>query len=134
MTKKVSKVKSGGATTVSGYIKLQKPEYAKICRALSKEFKETLPKTTSKLYHGFPVWFVGENAVVGFRVTPKKGVNLLFWNGQAFNEPELKATGSFEAAEIHFQDVKDIDAKKLRKWAKKAGKDIWDFAGLRKQA
>jgi hypothetical protein len=32
-TQKVSKVKSGGATTISGYIKLQKPEYAKICRA-----------------------------------------------------------------------------------------------------
>lgn len=131
---KTTKSKSGGATTISGYIKLQKPEHAKICRVLMKEIKAAVPKAASKLYHGIPVWFIGENAIVGFRSTPKKGIGLLFWNGQAFDEPELKATGSFKAAEIHFKDIEELDAKKLRKWFKKAGKDIWDFAGLRKKA
>ena len=51
-----------------------------------------LPKAISTIWHGSPVWFIGENPVVGYHVTPKH-VNLLFWSGQAFGEPALKAAG-----------------------------------------
>ncbi len=85
------------------------------------------------IYHGMPVWFIAGNAVVGYGVTAKKQVNLLFWNGQALKEPDLKAVGKFKAAQIQFGDVEEIDKKKLKKWLKKAGKDIWDFAGMRKK-
>ena len=85
---------------ISKYLGAQKPECRTICRKLMKEIKATLPKATSRLYHGSPVWFVGENAVVGFSVTAKNEVKLLFWNGQAFDEPQLKAVGKFKAAQI----------------------------------
>jgi hypothetical protein len=108
--------------------------YSTICKKLRAEIQATLPKAKSKMYHGLPVWFVGENAVVGFKVTSKKTVMLLFWNGQNFDEPALKASGSFEAAEIHYKDVAEMDLKSLKRWLKKAGKDIWDFAALRKSS
>ena len=119
--------------TVTAYVSAQKPELAAVCRVLRKEIGATLPKAKAKIYHSIPVWFIGENPVVGFNVTAKKQVNLLFWNGKAFKEPDLKAVGKFKAAQTQFGDVEEIDRKKLKKWLKKAGKDIWDYAGMRKK-
>ncbi len=119
--------------TIAAYISVQKPALAAVCRVLRKEVKSALPKATGRMYHATPVWFIGENAVVGFSVAAKKKVTLLFWNGKAFREPDLKAVGKFKAAQIQYGDVEEIDRKKLKKWLKKAGKDIWDYAGMRKK-
>ena len=119
--------------SVAAYVSAQKPGLAAVCRLLRKEIDATLPMAGAKIYHAIPVWFIGGNAVVGFSVTAKKKVNLLFWNGKAFKEPDLKAVGKFKAAQVQFGDVKEIDKKKLKKWLKKAGKDIWDFAAYRRK-
>lgn len=119
--------------SIAAYVSAQKPELAAICRVLRKEIKAALPKAVGRIYHSTPVWFIGENAVVGFSVTAKKQVNLLFWNGKAFKDPGLKAVGKFKAAQIQFGDKSEIDGKKLKRWLKKAGKDIWDYAGMRKR-
>lgn len=124
---------TAGHETVAAYVKAQKPGLAKVCRLLRKEIDATLPMSGAKIYHAMPVWFIGGNAVVGFSVTAKKKVNLLFWNGKAFKEPDLKAVGKFHAAQVQFGDVEEIDKKKLKKWLKKAGKDIWDFEAYRKK-
>ena len=118
---------------VLAYERAQTPPCSAVCKALRKEISSCLPKAIPRIYHRLPVWFVGENAVVGYRVTAKHGVTLLFWNGQAFKEPDLKSVGSFEAAQIQYQTVSEIKIAPLRRWLKKAGKDIWDFAGLRKK-
>jgi uncharacterized protein YdhG (YjbR/CyaY superfamily) len=123
---------AGGHKTLAAYEKAQKPELAAVCRLLRKEIDATLPMAGAKIYHGMPVWFIAGNAVVGFGVTAKKQVNLLFWNGQAFKEPGLEAIGKFKAAQVQFEDAEEIDKKKLKKWLKKAGKEIWDFEGMRK--
>lgn len=132
MKARVIAKRKGGQVTVAAYVRAQKPGPAAVCRVLQKEIQSALPKATSKVYHGAPVWFMGENAVVGFSVTASKKVTLLFWNGQALDEPDLKAVGKFKAAQIQFEDKTEIDRKELKRWLKKAGKDIWDFAGLRK--
>lgn len=119
--------------SIAAYVSAQKPELAAICRVLREEIKAALPKAVGRIYHSTPVWFIGENAVVGFHVTAKKKVNLLFWNGQALDEPDLRAVGKFKAAQIQFEDKTEIDEKELKRWLKKAGKDIWDYAGMRKK-
>jgi hypothetical protein len=118
---------------IAKYIKNQTAEHAAVCRVLQTEIDAVLTKATSKIWHAIPVWFMGENPVVGFGVTSKKGVNLLFWNGQSLGEPVLKAAGKFKAAQIQYTNASQIDAKALRRWLKKAGTDIWDYAGLRKR-
>jgi uncharacterized protein YdhG (YjbR/CyaY superfamily) len=122
-----------GAKTVAAYISAQKPALAAVCRLLGKEIDAALPQAAATIYHGIPVWFIAGNAVVGFNINAKKQVNLLFWNGKAFKEPDLEAVGKFKAAQVQFSDVEEIDKKKLKKWLKKAGKDIWDYAGMRKK-
>lgn len=101
-------------------------------RRLRTEIESLLPQATSKLYHEMPVWFIGENAVVGFGLTAKRNIKLLFWNGQAFGEPALRAVGSFEAAQMEYKSLSEIKPGELRRWIRKSGKLIWDFAAIRK--
>ena len=108
------------------YVETQTAEHAAICDALRTEIDAVLTKATSKIWHAMPVWFIDDNPIVGFCVTSKKGVNLLFWNGQSIGEPSLKAAGKFKAAQIQFTNVSQIDSKALRRWLKKAKVDIWD--------
>ena len=129
---KIAAKKTKAPDSVGAYIRSQKPKDAAICKFLRKEIAATLPKAAEKIYHRSPVWFIGNNAVVGFSVKATQGVRLLFWNDQSLNEPELAAFGKFKAAEIQFRDVADIDTKNLRHWLKKACKDVWDLSGMRK--
>lgn len=124
--------RAGEDNSIAAYERAQEPGLAAVCRLLRKDIESALPKATARIYHSAPVWFIGENAVVGFSVTAKKKVNLLFWNGQAFDEPDLEAVGKFKAAQIQFQDKTEIDRKKLGQWLKEANRNIWDFASLRK--
>jgi hypothetical protein len=71
--------------------------------------------------------------VVGFGVTSSNRVRLLFWNRQSLGEPELDPAGKFNTAQVHFEDVSEIDPRRLRGWLKKPGKEIWDLARVRKR-
>ena len=91
-----------------------------------------LPKATSKVWHGSPVWFIDDNPVVGYNATAKS-VKLLFWNGQAFDEAGLKPVGKYRAVEAIFHDAAEIDPKVLRRWLKKAKSDVFDSKGFFKK-
>jgi len=118
--------------SIEAYAKVQSPEHAAICRTLRHEIGNAMPKATVKIWHGSPVWFVDGNPVVGYNVAGKK-VKLLFWNGQALEEPLLEALGKFMAAQVQFADASEIDITTLRRWLKKAKSSIWDYKGLWKK-
>jgi len=110
------------------YDRAQAPEAARACAALRALLDSTLPRrAVAKLWHGAPVWFMGENPVVGYSVNAKQRVQLLFWNGQSFGDPALTAIGKFHAAQIQYGDAGEIDPKAVRRWLRKAASDIWDY-------
>lgn len=119
-------MKSDTQEAITHYAESLSASHAAICRVLRKEIDAALPKAASKIWHGSPVWFIGENPVVGYNATPKH-VNLLFWSGQSFGEPALKPAGKFAAAQIRFTDASQIDPRALRRWLKKASAEIWDY-------
>jgi hypothetical protein len=118
---------------IGAYAKKLKLKEKAIADSLRKTIDAALPKSTSKVWHGHPVWFIGENPVVGYS-TKTTGIALLFWNGQSFGEPALAPIGKFHAAELVYADVADIEAKLLARCLKKAKTDIWDAVAWRKQA
>jgi len=118
---------------IAAYGKAQKPVQAAICSSLRKTFDAALPKATSKVWHGSPVWFIGENAVVGYTARPNY-VAVLFWNGQEFDEPLLEPVGKFHAAQVKYAELAGVDAKLLASWLRKAKTDIWDGVGWRRRA
>jgi hypothetical protein len=126
---KKSTVKIPVDDEIGRYAKAQIPAHTEICNLLRKEIDSILPKASSKIYYSMPVWFIGENPVVGYNAKPKY-VNLLFWNGQAFNEKKLIAAGKFKAAQIKFTKVSEIDPISLRRWLRKSKTDIWVLKGF----
>lgn len=121
------------ADPIATYAKSLNPKQSAICASFRKSIDAALPQATSKVWHAIPVWFIGENPVVGYTKKPD-GVALMFWNGQSFNEPTLTKVGSFKAAHIIYTDVSQISSKDMTRWLKKAATDVWDIAGLRRQA
>lgn len=103
-----------------------------ICQSLYGILNTALPEAESKLWHGHPVWFLQGNPVVGYHKL-KNSVQLLFWSGQSFDEPELVPEGSFKAAQIRYTSVTDIDAAAVARWVEKSKKIQWDYKNIVKR-
>lgn len=132
-TSRVSAAVTRSADPIRAYARKLGAADAAICKQLQSEIVDVLPRASGRIWHGAPVWFVGQTPVVGYNVTARGGVNLLFWNGQAFGEPMLSVVGKFKAAQLHFDAVSDIDAKLVRRCLKKAGSELWDHSAIRKR-
>jgi hypothetical protein len=114
-----------GDDPLAAYARAQPPALRTMCDRLRALISAALPDATSKVWHGSPVWFLGDNPVVGYNATAK-AVNLLFWNGQAFDEAGLQPVGKYRAAQARFSDAAAIDPKAVCRWLKKAKSDVFD--------
>ncbi len=121
-----------GDKAIAAYSRAQPSAFRAICDRLRKLIDAAIPKATSKVWHGSPVWFIDDNPVVGYNATAK-GVDLLFWNGQAFDEADLKPVGKYRAAQAIFGDAAEIDTKVVRRWLQKAKTDVFDSKGFFKK-
>jgi hypothetical protein len=122
-----------GDDPVARYDSAQPAPEASVCKRLRAEIERGLPRATSKVWHGAPVWFVGETPVVGYSVAARGGVVLLFWNGRAFGDPALEPAGKFNAARARYTAVSQIETAPLRRWLKKAGTELWDVDSIRRR-
>ncbi len=114
-----------GDDQVAAYSQVQPPAFRTVCDLLRELIAGEIPKASSKVWHGSPVWFIHDNPVVGYSATAKS-VNLLFWNGQAFDEAGLRPVGKYGAAQATFGDSAEVDPKVIRRWLKKAKSDVFD--------
>lgn len=131
-TRKKSAPEKSDNDAIDSYASELSTEHAAVCNSLRASIDAAMPKASSKIWHGSPVWFIGENPVVGYAA--KAGViALLFWNGQSFKEPGLTTVGKFHAAEARFNKISDIDQKALQRWLKKARTDIFDSVAMIKR-
>lgn len=103
-----------------------------ICVLLSREINHNLPEGEGKIWHGHPVWFLVGNPVVGYAVR-KNNVQLLFWSGQSFDEPDLQPEGSFKAAEARYTSVNQINEDDLKRWLEKSQTIQWDYKNIVKR-
>jgi hypothetical protein len=121
---------------VAAYSQAKPLAFRTICELLRELIDRELPKASSKIWHGSPVWFIDDNPVVGYDARAKT-VNLVFWNGQAFDETGLKPVGKYRAAQAEFGDAAEIDPRVIRRWLRKARSDVFDsnafFKNLRKR-
>jgi hypothetical protein len=113
---------------IAEYAGRQAPEPGAVCDRLQAEIEKALPDAAGRIWHGGPVWFIGDNPVVGYSVRSGR-VDLMFWSGQLFDEPSLKPTGKDKAAQIGIQGSSDVKPADLRRWLKKAGTIVFDYAG-----
>jgi len=103
-----------------------------ICYQLASMICSHLNVSTSKIWHGHPVWFLNENPVAGYSKV-KAGIKLLFWSGQSFDEPGLAASGKFKAAEVLYTSVDQINKDDLTRWLDKSEIIQWDYKNIVKR-
>jgi hypothetical protein len=111
---------------VAAYSERQLPALRASCELLPALINAALPKATANVWHGSPVWFLDENPVVGYNNATAKTVNLMSWNGQAYDDPGLEPVGKYRAAQAKFGAAAEIDPKVIPRWLKKAKSDVFD--------
>lgn len=85
---------------IQAYNNSQSVEDKLICDALAEQINLHLPEAENKIWHAHPVWFLEENPIVGYS-KQKKGIRLMFWSGQSFDENKLNVLGGkFQDASI----------------------------------
>jgi hypothetical protein len=130
MLQRVKAKTANSGDAISEYGEALTPTLRAVTTALRDEIEDTVPKAVGKIWHGAPVWFLGEHPILGYSLKAKTRVSLLFWNGQSFDEPTLKPAGKFKAAEVLFTDPAEIDHKVLRRQLRKAKTMLWDYEGI----
>lgn len=105
------------------------PDDQAICDLLAGQIDKHLPEAENKIWHAHPVWFLDGNPVVGYSKL-KSSVRLLFWSGQSFDEQDLQAEGSFQAAEARYTAADQVNKPALKRWLSKARDIQWDYKNI----
>ncbi len=114
---------------ISRYNRSLAPADRETCDLLAREIDACLPDAENKIWHGHPVWFLEGNPVVGYSKL-KDSVRLMFWSGQSFDEKELKAEGTFKAAEARYTAADEVNLRNLKRWLAKADAIQWDYKNI----
>lgn len=119
--------------SIDSYSLQLNPQEQSICTLLAKTIQDGLPKAESKIWHAHPVWFIEGNPIVGYS-KQKRGIRLMFWSGQDFDEPDLIIRGEkFKDASVFYTDVSQIDTVALERWLQKAQMIQWDYKNIVKR-
>jgi len=103
-----------------------------ICDLLYEIICKHLQEASCKVWHGHPVWFINENPITGYN-KQKKGIALLFWSGQSFKENTLIPLGKFNAAQVIYDSIEQIQDNQLKSWLKEAKSIQWDYKNIIKR-
>jgi len=117
---------------ILNYNSLLDTDFKKICDLLAQVISTTLPGFENNIWHKHPVWSDNGNPIVGYSKL-KDGVQLLFWSGQSFDEPNLEAEGKFKAAQKSFTSVDEINIDDIKRWLNKATQIQWDYKNIVKR-
>ncbi|WP_435742671.1 DUF1801 domain-containing protein [Microbacterium sp. PMB16] len=115
---------------IADYHRKLDPEDREICELLASEIGRGLPEAQSKVWHAHPVWFLDGNPIVGYDRL-KDAVRLMFWSGRSFDVGGLAPSGTFQAAEVRFNDASEIDIDALASWLSTARTIQWDYEHIR---
>lgn len=101
-----------------------------ICDLLRTEIDKNLKFTESKVWHAHPVWFIEGNPIVGYS-KEKRGIRLMFWSGQGFDEENLDVRGEkFKDASVFYHNAAEVNSKDLKRWLEKSEKIQWDYKNI----
>ena len=121
------------ATTITDYNNLQSPQVQAVCDWLKLHINKVLLQSESKIWHGSPVWFIDGNPIVAYSVRKSDKVSLMFFSGQSFDEAGLTNEGKFQAAEIFYSNINEINLDDIHNWLAKSIDIQWDYKNIIKR-
>lgn len=118
---------------IQQYNNAQAPEDIPLCEMLATEISTHLSDAENKIWHRHPVWFLDGNPIAGYS-RQKRGMRLMFWSGQSFEEDALDVHGEkFKDASIFYTAASDINKDDLKRWLGKARDIQWDYKNIVKR-
>lgn len=107
--------------TIEEYIAGLEPPNDVIAGALRAHLDTGLPEAVGTVWHGHPVWMIGNEPVAGFKAYPNH-VTFMLWRGQSVNDDTemLKASGSADMATLKIADTDGFDGDALDDWLRQA--------------
>lgn len=118
---------------IGQYLESLEGDDREICERLQMLISAELVEAKNKVWHAHPVWFLDDNPIVGYSKR-KDGVQLLFWSGVDFDEPNLRpGSGKFKDASITYRTVDDINEVDLSRWLQKSRGIQWDYKNIVKR-
>ena len=104
-----------------------------VCNLLAATIDSELTLAKSKIWHAHPVWFLGDNPIVGYS-KQKKGIRLMFWSGADFDEEKLNIKGKkFKDASVFFSNVSEVEVEEVRRLLNKSREIQWDYKNIVKR-
>ncbi len=116
-------------TDIADYNAGLEESHRQIAEALQQLIDAQVPDAAGKVWHGHPVWFLNGNPIVGYSLK-KSGIEVLFWSGQSFARPGLRAIGSYSAAAVSIPSLADLPIPDLSAWLSESITIQWDHANL----
>ena len=115
--------------TVSEYLTKLNAEDLSVFSQAIQQIEKSIPQAEGKVWHGHPVWFFAGNPIVGLTLK-KAGIEVLFWSGQSFPTPGLKATGKYKAAGHILESLDGKELVQLNGWLADSVTIQWDYQNL----
>lgn len=115
--------------TVSEYLTKWNAEDLSVFSQAIQQIEKSIPQAEGKVWHGHPVWFIAGNPIVGLTLK-KAGIEVLFWSGQSFPTPGLKATGKYKAAGHILVSLDISELERLKTWLIDSIAIQWDYQNL----
>jgi hypothetical protein len=121
------------AVEIEAYNAKLSPEEQKICKQLMQLINAVLNASSSKIWHGHPVWFINGNPIVGYS-KQKPGIRLMFWSGADFEESCLNVRGKkFKDASLFFNESSELNETQIRICLEKSKTIQWDYQNIVKR-
>ena len=126
-------MKTTVSTDIQEYNNARSSDDKAICDFLAKEISNHLPEAENKIWHAHPVWFLEGNPIVGYS-RQKRGMRLMFWSGQSFEEEGLDVRGEkFKDASVFYTSAAEINKTDLARWLEKSKAIQWDYKNIIKR-
>jgi hypothetical protein len=112
------------ATAVTDYLSNADQNLRAVGLKMQEIIDLALPGTHSALYHGHPVWSLGEKSgknPICLLKTYSSYVTFGFWRGQEINDASTRLTpGARQMASVKLRSIEDIDMLTFSDWLTQA--------------
>lgn len=107
-------------TTVDDYVTSQPDNLRPVAERLRAVLDTGLTSAEGRMWHGHPVWLIGNTPVAGFKAYTSY-VTFMLWNGQRVDDPTGRLRpGSRNLATVKVADPSEVDETAFAAWLKQA--------------
>jgi len=107
--------------TIGEYVESMSETLRPVGEKLTQVLDGSLPEADGFIWHGHPVWMVGDSPIAAFKAHSAH-VTFMIWKGQLLTDRSglLQPAGSSEMANLKVSSVDEVDENVFANWLHQA--------------